>query len=60
MQDRGAHDCSLVVLLFMPFGCSFLQFAHKLFAVNDEAVFRNLYFLLTNRKLNGNFRSLKP
>ena len=28
---------SLVVLFDIPFGCSFLQLAHKLLAVNDEA-----------------------
>ena len=28
---------SLVVLFDMPFGCIFLQLAHKLLAVNDEA-----------------------
>ena len=33
-QQKGF---SLVVLFDMPFGCSFLQLAHKLLAVNDEA-----------------------
>lgn len=33
-QQKGF---SLVVLFDIPLGCSFLQLAHKLLAVNDEA-----------------------